>query len=153
MAQLTVLQSDVAQTRSHAGYRLVIETSRKRMRAVFNDQVIADSDQVLVMHETSYAPVYYFPRADVRMDLLRPTDLRTHCPFKGDANYWTIEVEGRSAPNAAWSYEDPYQEAAIVKDHIAFYWDRIDAWFEDGEPITERPPRTVAATANPLSTG
>jgi adenylate cyclase len=150
MAQLTVVQSDVAEPRSHAGYRLVIETGRKRIQAVFNDQVIADSDQVLVMHETGYAPVHYFPRADVRMDLLRPTDLRTHCPFKGDANYWTIEVGGGSAPHAAWSYEDPYQEAAIVKDHIAFYWDRIDAWFEDGEPITEKPQRIVAATANPL---
>ena len=150
MTQFAVVKSNGPEARSHAGYRLVIETSRKRIRAVLHDQVIADSDQVLVMHETSYAPVYYFPRDDVRMDLLRPTDLRTHCPFKGDASYWTIEVEGRSAPNAAWSYEAPYQEATIVKDHIAFYWSRIDAWFEDGEPITEPPQRTAAATANPL---
>jgi adenylate cyclase len=150
MRQLAVATSQEAGVRSHSGYRLIIEPGRKRVRAVFNGETVADSDRVLVMHETGYQPITYVPREDVRMDLLRPSPQRTHCPFKGDASYWTIEVGGRRVENVAWSYEAPYEEAAIVRGHVAFYWERMDAWFEDGEQVVE-PPRAVhAATANPL---
>ena len=150
MAQLAVVTSEKPAVRSHSGYRLIIEPGRRRVRAVVGGETMAESDRVLVMHETGYRPVTYVPREDVRMDLLRPSDLRTHCPFKGDASYWTIEVGGRRVENVAWSYDDPYEEAAIVKGHIAFYWDRIDAWFEDDEPVLEPPPATPAVSANPL---
>ncbi|MGH6920491.1 MAG: DUF427 domain-containing protein [Geminicoccaceae bacterium] len=150
MAQLAVVVSQEPSTRSHSGYRLIVEPGRKRVRAVFNGETVADSDRVLVMHESGYRPITYVPREDVRMDLLRPSEQHTHCPFKGDASYWTIEVGDRRAENAAWSYEDPYEEAEIVRGHIAFYWDRMDAWFEDGEQVVEPPPTTTAATANPL---
>jgi adenylate cyclase len=150
MTQLAVVTPQGQEVRSHSGYRLIIEPARKRVRAVFNGETVADSERVLVMHETGYRPVTYVPREDVRMDLLQPTDLHTHCPFKGDASYWTLEVGGRRVENAAWSYEDPYEEAEIVRGHIAFYWDRVDAWFEDGEHVAEPPPPITAATANPL---
>jgi adenylate cyclase len=150
MTQLAVVTSQGPAVRSHTGYRLIIEPSRKRVRVVFNGETVAHSDRVLVMHETGYRPVAYVPREDVRMDLLQPTEQHTHCPFKGDASYWTIEVGGRRVENAAWSYEDPYDEAEVVRGHIAFYWDRMDAWFEDGEQVAEPPPLTTAATANPL---
>jgi len=120
MPELAVVTSAAPAVRSHTGYRLVIEASGKRIRALFNSEVVADSDRALVMHETGYAPTAYIPRADVRMGVLQRTDHHTHCPFKGDANYWTIEVGGRRAENAAWSYEDPFEEAEIVMDHIAF---------------------------------
>ncbi|HEX5077715.1 MAG TPA: DUF427 domain-containing protein, partial [Geminicoccaceae bacterium] len=145
-----VVTSEAPEVRSHSGYRLIIEPGRRRVRAVLNGETVADSDRVLVMHETGYRPVTYVPREDVRMDLMRPSPLRTHCPFKGDASYWTIEVGGRRVENVAWSYEDPYEEAAIVKGHIAFYWDRIDGWFEDDEPVREPPPATTAEAVNPL---
>jgi len=150
MAQLAVVTSEEPAARSHSGYRLIIEPSRRRVRAVVGGETVAESDRVLVMHETGYRPVTYVPREHVRMDLLRPSDLRTHCPFKGDARYWTIEVAGRRVENVAWSYDDPYEEAAMVKGHIAFYWDRIDAWFEDDERMVEPPPATPAVSANPL---
>ena len=149
MTQLAVVTSQGQEVRSHSGYRLIIEPARKRVRAVVGGETVADSDRVLVMHETGYRPVTYVPREDVRMDLLQPTEHHTHCPFKGDASYWSIDVDGRRIENVAWSYEDPYEEAEIVRGHIAFYWDRIDAWFEDDEQVAEPPP-TTAATANPL---
>jgi uncharacterized protein (DUF427 family) len=150
MAQLAIVTSQEPEVRSHSGYRLIIEPGRKRVRAVLGGETVADSDRVLVMHETGYRPVTYMPREDVRMDLLRPSAQHTHCPFKGDASYWTIEAGGRRVENVAWSYEEPYEEAAIVRGHIAFDWDRVDAWFEDGEQVVEPPPAVHAATANPL---
>ena len=149
MTQLAVVTSQESAVRSHSGYRLIIEPSRKRVRVVLGGETVAESDRVLVMHETGYRPVTYVPREDVRMDLLQPSEHHTHCPFKGDASYWSIDVDGRRVDNVAWSYEDPYEEAEIVRGHIAFYWDRIDAWFEDDEQVAEPPP-TTAATANPL---
>ena len=65
------------------------------------------------------------------MDLMRRTDHGSHCPFKGDASYWTIEVGGRVAENAVWSYEEPFEAVSAIKDHVAFYRDRMDAWHED----------------------
>ncbi len=150
MAELAVVTSQEPEVRSHAGYRLIIEPGGKRVRVEFNGAAVAESERVLIMHETGYPPVTYVPREDVRMDLLRPSEHRTHCPFKGDASYWTIEVGDRRAENAAWSYQDPHEEAAIVKDHIAFYWDRIDAWFEDDEQVIEQPPAAVPTSENPL---
>jgi uncharacterized protein (DUF427 family) len=149
MPELAVTSAAPA-VRSHAGYRLLIEVSGKRIRALFNGEVVAESERTLVMHETGYAPIAYLPRADVRMDLLRRTEHHTHCPFKGDASYWTIEVGGRRAENAAWSYEDPFEEAEIVRDHIAFYWDRLDAWFEDGQLVEAAPAEVATTKSNPL---
>jgi uncharacterized protein (DUF427 family) len=152
MAQLAVVASQ-DQARSHTGYRLIIEPSSKRIRAVLNGVVVAESDRVLVMHETGYAPVTYVPREDVRMDLMRRTERHTHCPFKGDASYWTIVAGGKRAETAAWGYEDPFEEAEIVWDHIAFDWDLIDAWFVEGVLVFERPHATTAERSNVLSTG
>jgi uncharacterized protein (DUF427 family) len=150
MAELAVVTSQARQERSHTGYRLIIEPSDREWRVVFNDMVVAESDRVLVMHETGYAPIAYLPREHVRMDLLRPSEQRTHCPFKGDASYWTIEVGDRRAENAAWSYEEPYEEAAMVKGHVAFHWGQIDAWFTDGERVLEQPVPAAGATAGPM---
>ncbi|MEM7025353.1 MAG: DUF427 domain-containing protein [Pseudomonadota bacterium] len=150
MPQLAVVTSQDKAARSHTGYRLVIEASGKRIRAVFNGTVVADSERALVMHETGYAPIPYFPRADVRMDLLQPTEHHTHCPFKGDASYWDMVVDGKRAENAAWSYEDPFEEAEIVRDHIAFYADHIDAWFEGDQQVELPPVEAPSAKTNPL---
>lgn len=133
----------------HDGYRLKVTANPNRMRAVFNGKTIADSDDVLVMRETNYPPVYYFPWTDVDMQYLQPVEHLTHCPFKGDAKYWSLSVDQRQVPNAAWSYVEPYDEAAVVKDHIAFYWDEIDAWFENDQPMAA-PERSAEREANPL---
>jgi adenylate cyclase len=135
---------------AHEGYRLSIEEDPRRIRAVFQGQTVADSSKALVMYETRLAPVFYFPREDVRMDLLAKSDRRTHCPFKGNASYWTIRVGSRSAEDAAWSYEDPYDESSIVKEYVALDWPAIDQWYADDTQIVEQPRDNVIAKDNPL---
>ena len=134
----------------HTGYRLVIEPSDRRIQAVFKGETLADSRRALVMHETRLPLFYYFPREDVRMDLLTRTDHRTYCPFKGNASYWSLEVGGKTAENVAWSYETPFDEAAMVGGYLAFYWDQIDAWYADGVEITLPPRDAEPAADNPL---
>ena len=101
-----------------------------RVRVTFGGTVIADSRSALRVQETGHEPVHYLPEKDVRTDLLRPTDHRTHCPFKGDASYWTIEIPGsagKRAENAVWGYRAPFDETAGLAGHYAFYRTRVDA--------------------------
>jgi class 3 adenylate cyclase/uncharacterized protein (DUF427 family) len=142
--------SDSPRERVHEGYRLFIESDPRRIRAEFQGETIADSAKVLVMHETRLGPVFYFPREDVRMDLLIKSDRHTHCPFKGNASHWTIRVGEKSAKNAAWSYETPYDESSSVKGYIAFYWQEIDKWYGDETQISEQPRGKVDTKENPI---
>jgi uncharacterized protein (DUF427 family) len=106
---------------------ITIAANSKRVRVTFGDQVIADTAYALTLKEASYKPVFYIPRADADMSLLKPSDHRTHCPYKGDASYFTIEAGGRSAENAVWSYEQPFPAMAEIKGYLAFYPNRVDA--------------------------
>lgn len=119
----------------HPGYRVLFEPCAKRVRVVFGGETIADSTRTRLLLETRHTPVYYFPREDVRMDLMTRSEHTTYCPFKGDAAYWTLAVGDKSAEDAVWSYEDPYPETAQIKDYVAFYWDRVDAWYEEDDEI------------------
>lgn len=139
-----------SQVELRSGYRVVLKSADHRIQAVFQDETLADSSDVLVMRETRLPSVFYFPRDDVRMDKLVKTDLRTHCPFKGDASYWTIQGGGESVENAAWSYEDPYDEACDVKEYVAFNWGDIDAWIVDDQQILSQPREEATAKANPF---
>ncbi len=130
-------------------YQMSFDPYAHRLRVVFNGETIAESDTAKILHETRLAPVFYFPRADVRMDLLEPTTHHTHCPFKGNADYWTVVVGNRRADSAAWAYEHPLPEADSVRSYVAFYWDRMDAWFEDDIRITEHA-AAGHTRANPL---
>jgi len=114
----------------HPGYVVELDPSPRRVRAVIDGETIADSTRMTLMRETRHLPVYYFPMADVRMDLMARTGHGTHCPFKGEASYWTLRVGERVEANAVWSYEDPFPEVAGLKDHIAFYADRVQ-WERD----------------------
>ncbi len=136
--------------RAHEGYRISLEPESRRIRAEFQGETIADSSNVLVMHETRLAPVFYFPREDVRMDSLVKTDRSTHCPFKGNASYWTIRVGASSIENAAWSYEAAYDESSRVEKYIAFDWRAIDTWYADDTAIAEQPRDQTVAKDNPL---
>ena len=100
--------------------------------------MIASSTRALVMRAPGTPPVQYIPREDVDMTRLTRTSLTTHCPYKGDAAYWSIKTDERTVDNAVWSYESPYDEMGEIKDHLAFYADRVDA-------IEERPPDPTSA--------
>jgi uncharacterized protein (DUF427 family) len=106
---------------------ITIEHNPKRVVVRFAGRVIANSKNALALREASYPPVQYIPRADVDMSLLARTDHSTHCPYKGDASYFSVRVEGRDAVNAVWSYEQPFPAVSAIKDHVAFYPNRVDA--------------------------
>jgi uncharacterized protein (DUF427 family) len=110
------------------------EDSPRRIRATFGGETVVDSARAKLLHEQAHLPVYYFPAEDVRTDLLRPSDHRTRCPWKGEASHWTLEAGGKVAENAAWSYPEPNEGAPPLGGYFAFYWNKLDEWFEEDEP-------------------
>lgn len=116
-----------------------IETNPRWVRVKFGGETIADSKDVLTLHERGKLPVYYFPESDVRKDLLVKAAHSTHCPLKGDASYWSIQVGDRLSKNAVWSYQNPIPESQAIQGYFAFYWNQVDAWFEEEEEIFVHP--------------
>ena len=90
-------------------------------------KVIAASTHALTLQEANYPAVQYIPRADVDMAQFTATDHTTYCPYKGAASYFSIPAGGARTVNAIWSYETPHDAVAAIKDHLAFYPDRVDA--------------------------
>lgn len=128
-----------AHTPSEKNHTLEWIESPKQVRVMFNGQYIANSKNVKILNETGHTPVYYFPEKDLRMDFLEATEHSTHCPFKGDASYWSVRVGDQLAENAVWSYPDPIEGAKYLAGHYAFYWEKMDAWFEEDEEIYVHP--------------
>jgi uncharacterized protein (DUF427 family) len=96
---------------------------------------VADSSRTLYLFETAHLPVYYFPRDDVRFDLLESAGHRTHCPYKGDASYYTVIAGGQRYENAVWAYPDPVDSVPELRDYVAFYWEQADAWYEEDDEV------------------
>jgi uncharacterized protein (DUF427 family) len=111
---------------------ITIERNPARVVVSVAGRVIAESRNVLTLREASLRPVQYIPRQDVDMALLERTDHATYCPYKGDCAYYSIPAGGQKSVNAVWTYEAPYEAVAAIKDHVAFYPERVDA-------IEERP--------------
>jgi uncharacterized protein (DUF427 family) len=106
---------------------ITIAPNPNRVIVRLGGQVIADSTRALVMRARGTPPDQYIPREDVDMSALTRTSHVTHCPYKGDASYWTIHSGDRVIENAVWSYESPYQRVAQIEGYLAFYKDRVDA--------------------------
>ena len=106
---------------------IVIEPHGKRVRVTVGGTVIAETAAALRMQEAAYAPVFYIPRSDANLALLERTDHVSYCPYKGDCNYFSIPAGGERATNAVWTYEAPFPAVAAIKDHLAFYAERVDA--------------------------
>jgi uncharacterized protein (DUF427 family) len=90
-------------------------------------RVIAETRYALTLREASYAPVLYIPRQDADMTLLERTEHKTYCPYKGDCSYYSIPIGKERSVNAVWTYETPYAAVAAIKEHLAFYPERVDA--------------------------
>ncbi len=118
---------------------LYFEHTPRRVSVVVAGETVAVSSRAMLLHETGLMPVYYLPEDDVRTDLLAPTDHTTHCPFKGDASYWTIRVGEEERENAAWSYADPLRGAPPLGGYLAFKWEAVDEWWEEAERIGVHP--------------
>jgi len=110
-----------------ADYPITVAPNPNRVRVIFNGRVVADTTRAVTLRESNYRPVQYIPRDDAQMTLFRRTDHVTHCPYKGDASYYSIAVGDRVAKDAVWSYEQPYPAVAEIAGRLAFYPDRVDA--------------------------
>ena len=117
---------------SRPDYRVDLLPERRHVKVVFGGVTIADSNAALRCEETGHGPVHYLPEKDVRLDLLRPTEHHTRCPYKGEASYWTIEVPAdagsvQRSENAVWAYPSPYDEVSRLAGYYAFYPNRVDS--------------------------
>lgn len=110
-----------------ADHPITIERNPRRVVVRLGGAVIADTTDALVLREASYPPVQYIPRKDVDMAALKRTDRTTYCPYKGEASYFSIPAGGDRSANAIWTYETPYDAVAPIREHLAFYPDRVDA--------------------------
>lgn len=106
------------------GY-ITITREEQPVNVYFHDNVIASTNDALVLKEGSYDPVYYIPKAHVAMAYLLQTDRHTTCPHKGEAMYWTISAGGSAAENAVWSYPKPKDQVMAIAGHLAFYPDKV----------------------------
>jgi uncharacterized protein (DUF427 family) len=114
---------------------IALAPTKTRWRVAFENHVIADSGDALILTEAAYAPVVYFPREDVSMEYFSRTDRTTHCPYKGDATYYTILMDGHFAENAVWTYEDPYPAMEQIRGRLAFYPDKVEIYAVDEEAV------------------
>ena len=103
-----------------------IERNPARVVVSVADHVVADTRNALTLREADYSPVQYIPIEDVDLTQLERTDHTTYCPYKGDCSYYSIPAGGEKSVNAVWTYESPYPAVAQIKEHVAFYPDRVD---------------------------
>jgi uncharacterized protein (DUF427 family) len=104
---------------------MTIEPHAGEIVVTAGGEIVARSRRALRLGEPPYPPVLYVPFADIDFSKLVKTDRSTHCPYKGDATYWSVVPAGDAGANAMWAYESPYDEAAAIRDHGAFYPDRV----------------------------
>ena len=112
---------------------ITIKRNPARIVVSVAGQVVADTREALTLREAAYPAVQYIPRKDVDMALLQRTDHSSYCPYKGDCAYFSIPLGGECSTNAVWTYEAPYAAVGSIKDHLAFYPDRVDAIEERAE--------------------
>jgi len=123
--------------RRQAGDGILFESTQRRVRVFLAGITVADSRAVMLMLENKRLAVYYFPVKDVRLDLFVPTSYTSNHPGKGQATFYSLKVGDRVAEKAAWRYLEP--ERADLKDYVAFYWDKMDSWFEEDDEVFVHP--------------
>lgn len=127
--------SAVNYTLDGPAHRLLMTPFPRRVRAELAGMTVFDTVRGQLVHESNLLPVLYVPDDDWDVSHLEPTDHTTHCPFKGDASYWSVRLGDRVAENAVWAYRDPLDAAAWLRGFRACYWDRLDHWFDEDEEV------------------
>jgi uncharacterized protein (DUF427 family) len=123
-----------------SGRALYLEPTPKHVRVVAGGETIADSRRAMLLHESGHQPIYYFPLEDVRSEFLEESDRHTRCPKKGEASYYTIRAGDHVVQAGAWYYPSLLPGAPPALDGlVAFYFNRMDHWFEEGEEIFGHP--------------
>ena len=118
-----------------AGHTVTTRPSTAHVEVRVDGELVASPDRALELDEPGLPPRYYLPREDVRMELLTRTELHTTCPFKGEASYWSIEVDGVRHDDVVWSYETPKDDVAEITEYLSFYPNRVELTV-DGSPVT-----------------
>ncbi|MGA9278878.1 DUF427 domain-containing protein [Ilumatobacter sp.] len=108
------------------GHTISITPANAHVEVRLDGEVLASSDRGMQLDETGLPPRYYLPEADVRMELLRPTSFHTHCPFKGDASYWSADLNGETHDGIVWAYPEPISSATEIAGLMSFYPDRTE---------------------------
>ena len=103
-----------------------IEPNPRRVRVRFNGKTVVDTTRALTLFEATYPGVQYVPREDADMSLLARTPHKTHCPYKGDAAYYSIQTDGHAAENAVWTYEQPLEGVSQIAGYLAFYPNKVE---------------------------
>ncbi len=116
-------------------HRIWFEPYPRRLRAFAGGRLVLDTTRAHLLHETGIPPVPYAPLEDFAADLLTPTERTTHCPFKGDAAYWTVTAGDTVLEDVLWGYPEPLGDAPWLAGHAALYWDRMDSWFIEDERV------------------
>ena len=104
---------------------ITVESTNNRVQVRVSDVTVADSEKAQLLTEGTFPPRHYFPRDHVRMDLLTPTKSITHCPYKGDAHYWSLIIDGEEFEDIVWSYEDPIPEMSEIAGLLCFYDEQV----------------------------
>jgi uncharacterized protein (DUF427 family) len=117
--------------------RIDILASSRTVRVVVDGVTVAESDQPRILFETGLPPRYYLPLSDLRLDLLKSSDQKSYCPYKGTANYWSLDVNGKTYENFVWIYRAPLPESQKIAGLACFYNEKVDLYL-DGE-LQERP--------------
>ena len=116
-------------------HRIWFQPHPRRMRAEVGGRTVLDSTRGYLLHESNIPPRLYVPLEDLDSAVLEATDHTTHCPFKGDASYYTVRVGDVVRENAVWAYPDPMPEAAWLAPYASLYWNLADAWYEEDERL------------------
>jgi uncharacterized protein (DUF427 family) len=117
--------------------RIDILPSSRRVRVEVDGVTVADTTNGSFLFETNLPPRYYMPKTDVRMELLTPTDLATHCPYKGTARYWSVDVNGETHKDIVWGYDRPLPESQKIMGLVSFYNEKVDIYVD--EVLQEKP--------------
>lgn len=116
-------------------HKLLFTEFQRRVRGRLGDATVVDTTRGLLLHETGILPVFYAPIEDLDHDVLVGSAHSTHCPFKGDASYWSVEAGDRSAEDAIWFYPEPIEGAEWLDGYAGFYWDRLDTWLDEEQEL------------------
>jgi len=116
-------------------HRILFEPDARRLRAFVGDSVVLDTRRAHLLHETGIAPVAYAPLEDFDETLLQRTETTSHCPFKGDASYWSLRVGDELRADALWGYEQPLEQAPWLRGFAALYPGTVDRWLVEDEPL------------------
>ena len=120
-----------------SGHTITIAPAELHVEVTLAGQKLAESDRPVLLDETGLPTRYYLPREDVRTDLLRPTDTATHCPYKGDASYWSAQVSGQTYDDVVWSYERPIPGAEGITGLMCFYPERVELTVSGEQPSSQ----------------